>query len=268
MLFHYTNHDGLLGILDSRAIWATDVRALNDSTEFDAALDWAQGSLMQLKKSLDSSVARHMNDAIVDVAREKVFVASFSERGDHLSQWRGYGNPQDRRSYSIGFEADVLQKLSLKSGFRLEKCIYSESEMNNAVDDLIDFSLICFRNMRSRGLEDVQADKAIADSFRSKLLQLAPRYKHSAFLEESEWRFIAVSPTSAVSERSGRNGARKYITIPLVNNEIDLLPVRKIFVGPTFPSTDQAWDAAGLALTQQHIGHIALQRSHIPYRDP
>ena len=33
-LYHYTNWDGLLGILNTKRLWATHYRFLNDSSEF------------------------------------------------------------------------------------------------------------------------------------------------------------------------------------------------------------------------------------------
>ena len=50
------------------------------------------------------------------------FVASFSENGDQLSQWRAYcpkGN-----GFSIGFRYSDLSYLLKTTGFRLVKCIY------------------------------------------------------------------------------------------------------------------------------------------------
>lgn len=34
VLYHYTSQAGLLGIIANDSIWATDIRALNDWTEF------------------------------------------------------------------------------------------------------------------------------------------------------------------------------------------------------------------------------------------
>ena len=34
-LFHYTTQAGLLGIIDSRSLWFTDIFYLNDSTEME-----------------------------------------------------------------------------------------------------------------------------------------------------------------------------------------------------------------------------------------
>jgi hypothetical protein len=42
LLYHYTDATGLLGIVQSRAIWATHIRYLNDAQEFDYAADLAR----------------------------------------------------------------------------------------------------------------------------------------------------------------------------------------------------------------------------------
>ena len=33
-LYHYTSQDGLLGIIESRSLWATNISYMNDATEF------------------------------------------------------------------------------------------------------------------------------------------------------------------------------------------------------------------------------------------
>src|SRR5262245_10539375 len=44
-LYHYTSQKGLLGILDSQALWATNLRYMNDSQEFQHALALAASVL-------------------------------------------------------------------------------------------------------------------------------------------------------------------------------------------------------------------------------
>ena len=48
-LFHYTNQEGLLGILGNNEIWASKIQYLNDSTELGLALAIAE---RLLKKGL------------------------------------------------------------------------------------------------------------------------------------------------------------------------------------------------------------------------
>lgn len=49
ILYHYTRLPGLLGIIDSKALWATDIRYLNDETEFHHAVDITRDLLTELK---------------------------------------------------------------------------------------------------------------------------------------------------------------------------------------------------------------------------
>ncbi len=39
LLWHYTNLSSLLGIIESKELWATDLRYLNDRTEFAYGLE-------------------------------------------------------------------------------------------------------------------------------------------------------------------------------------------------------------------------------------
>ena len=65
-LFRCTTQSGLLGILDSGALWATKVQYLNDSTEFGLALAMATDRLEMRINACDSV---NNNDVGVDVLR-------------------------------------------------------------------------------------------------------------------------------------------------------------------------------------------------------
>ena len=51
MLFHSTTQAGLVGILASRELWATDLRFFNDSTELHLALDLAEKRVSEMVQS-------------------------------------------------------------------------------------------------------------------------------------------------------------------------------------------------------------------------
>src|SRR5438270_10650521 len=44
-LYHYTGQDGLLGIIGTGSMWATNIAYMNDSTEFEVALRLIRESL-------------------------------------------------------------------------------------------------------------------------------------------------------------------------------------------------------------------------------
>ena len=131
VLFHYTTPIGLLGISQSKQIWATDLRFLNDKKEFQHSLDIIHSILKgfykvddnpKKLKGLNYDFIEHLR---INLGKRKkwnpeVYVASFTEKGDLLSQWRGYC-PQG--GFSIGFHYDLLSKIAEKHDSSLLPCV-------------------------------------------------------------------------------------------------------------------------------------------------
>jgi hypothetical protein len=108
VLYHYTSAQGLLGIIQTREIWATNVLYLNDSSELSDAAEFLTSELGSTpSRAWDDdglasmTLSSYSKDASVDH-----FVVSFCEDGNLLSQWRGYG--ASGTSYAIGFLASAL----------------------------------------------------------------------------------------------------------------------------------------------------------------
>jgi hypothetical protein len=59
-LYHYTDQNGLLGIMDSGNLWATKVQYLNDSKEFNLAVDMAKGKLNGRRTSAGVGVGQEI----------------------------------------------------------------------------------------------------------------------------------------------------------------------------------------------------------------
>ncbi len=152
--------------------------------DYDEIFGW------QLRHKLESTVA------------DDLYVSSFSERPDLLSQWRGYcpgGN-----GYCLGFEREVIEDYCVENGMRLEKCLYSHDEQLGAVAAIITAALsefptihICregFHGLASKEKIDVmmkqrahlegagaQQAKSIISTACEMLVELAPRFKHQGF---------------------------------------------------------------------------------------
>src|SRR4051812_4201029 len=94
-LYHYTTQAGLLGILETKSIWASEIRFLNDATEFRTALDTVGAELRTRLNELDSAEGEARGEAIfrefTALEEASFFVLSLTEKGDDLSQWRAYG---------------------------------------------------------------------------------------------------------------------------------------------------------------------------------
>src|SRR5580698_8671217 len=93
ILYHYTTTEGLLGIIESKELWATNILFLNDTSElvdafklFASELEANPIKLGERKGWLQTMILPSLETAEVDH-----FVVSFCENGDLLSQWRAYG---------------------------------------------------------------------------------------------------------------------------------------------------------------------------------
>ena len=103
-LWHYTNQKGLLGIVQSQALWATHHQYLNDRTEFTLAqnlirhevnLRLATSPLAGIKESQENYLKTLIKHLELPFHGAFIFVCSFSEVANDLSQWRAYsrGSP-------------------------------------------------------------------------------------------------------------------------------------------------------------------------------
>lgn len=145
VLYHYTTQTGVLGILESKCIWATEIRYLNDASEFiffvdmvKAAIEEARGATVGLSKHEILSEGVNLLSGLTDLFREDTkflyFVASFTAHGDLLSQWRAYS--RDDIGYSIGFSSSKLQELARLQDFSLKGCVYDYDQQRQILHDL------------------------------------------------------------------------------------------------------------------------------------
>jgi hypothetical protein len=131
-LFHYTTGEGLIGILESGELWATQVSCLNDSSEIRYALSMLRGfftdKVTDPGLDLDEKFVceRVVEDLSVDGAlTSEWFVACFTEEKDDLSQWRAYGRGEG--GYAIGFDNARLQLGIAPEGSHLAVVCYDKN---------------------------------------------------------------------------------------------------------------------------------------------
>ena len=224
-LYHYTNAIGLLGILEGR-IWASSAYHLNDSGEFRYATSLIAERVQQRLKAENRAVNKKY-DEVLYVLQEmphpiQVYVASFSEEGDLLSQWLTY--PRAQTGYAIGLSPQQFD-LARTDGFQLVPCVYDRQEQYRLADAIIDAWL----ELSSSG-EDFER------AMQENILTAAAAIKHPGFEQEAEWRLIKIEVVGAgqsksVSFRPGRNGLVPYLRAPLTPDSECLKPA-SIHIGP------------------------------------
>jgi hypothetical protein len=278
-LYHYTNHDGLLGIVNSRELWASEVGYLNDAKEFHTALDMA---LERLENELPplglfTLDPRHSPRQLAaknlwhftrkaTAERSRVFVASFCSTGDLLSQWRGYSGGS--YGVSIGFDADQLKQVALRKGFCLGKCIYDREVQNRMISEVTETAI---KRMLSH---NDQHEKTCRD-FVGTLSRIAVLFKNDAFFEEDEWRLSFSTDTADQTDvrfRRGRSTLIPYVTLPFMQKRASL--VDHVYIGPC-PNMQLSQNSVAWLLSQSKLLNRsrpskaveAVRASQIPFRD-
>ncbi|MDL2401585.1 DUF2971 domain-containing protein [Rhizobium mayense] len=267
-LYHYTTFSGALGILSSRSIWASCIHFLNDKEEFRHGIDLASGIADSLIHTQGPNGKRFLQKIVQMLpALEKRFlcVASFTENGNLLSQWRGYATSG---GVSFGFRKSALEAAGGREQFQLRKCIYENAQKIEIIT----------RDLESY-LKDIEAPNNSSDGeiwnrandWVFAFQVHASCFKHESFAEENEWRLVSgLIPEygARVAVRPGPGLPIPYFTLPLqqavVNGLIDL-GLHSIMVGPHHDQ-ELAERALDIAVATNNVRFAGITRSSIPYR--
>jgi len=195
-LFHYTNLNGFLGIFNKKCLWASHISFLNDTSEFEYGLKMVQDFLSRIMVLIKSEFVKrelilHTNPYYQkDILESDLFIVSFCENGDLLSQWRGY--TRNNEGVALGFNQNILKEIP---NINIYKVIYEKEKQKDI--------LKCFKNILKQYLnryEEIFAHCNISyDNYSFKLFflnwlreleKIIVIFKDSSFSEEREWRLI------------------------------------------------------------------------------
>lgn len=278
ILYHYTTQQGLLGIIRDKEIWATHTQYLNDEREFLHAMDVFAREISTMRSEgplsvVDKACLDEM-ERVVTLGLESVHVCvcSFSERGDVLSQWRGYGGGTS--GFAVGFSGGFLSHTSRDYGW-LVPAIYDQTEQRSFIRTLLQDVL--GESAKTKASATKEGPRGIGN-----ILEYLPRYapilKHHSFSEEKEWR-IVTRPLGCTDERfdyrPGSSMLIPYFRLPLGDQKN--LGIKEIVIGPT-PHPIQSREAIEGLLYKHGIHRsgawesnadsdtVKIRLSEIPYR--
>jgi hypothetical protein len=278
-LWHYTNGQGLIGILESGAIHATHVACLNDSTEIRYATKLLRDALIELKqKKADDLQANQFlssvleltseNPAVPNHAPSRFFVACFSTIEDDLSQWRAYSESGGENGYSIGF---VLRGFNGYPFSAVLKVNY-DSELHKKIASCIAEATLQFY---CEGLKRGRA--ASSEVWLSEFLiewdqwvsRLAPMVKDECFKAENEFRIVhelSVLEYHRVRVAQKDTLLSRYLPLKFsvwTKTRTPTLPIVKLTIGP---GRHQAITrvSAGVLLSQMGYTHVPITISGRP----
>ncbi len=204
-LYHYTDLNAVHSILDTHKIRMTDIRFLNDKTEYlqginilrEAAADIFSGNDDYYPGFVEAAtewLPKIFNELEnFQYATEAMYVASFSRSEDTLSQWRSYG------MFAVGLDEDLLTEELNSNKIDCIECHYvfdSNDAIDRANDLLHEQALSQINDFWL--LEDPQNhNSTLYDDLKEVVSLLATTFKHSCFSEEHEVRLVKKTEADA-----------------------------------------------------------------------
>lgn len=233
-LYHYTNSSGLLGILESQKLWATEASYLNDSNEVEYGLAAVAD---ELRKIVCEEYAEPkkiiLSEALValQTKHEEIYVACLSEDGDLLSQWKGYADFGS--GFAIELDCTELPKRKRKHQFfdiTISRVIYDRVKQSQVVRDEVIAVLSEYeRSVSAHPESALEIGDAAVHVMATILRHKALWFKSAVFEEEREWRAVLPNPSTFAFE--GRVPAKFRV----VNGS--LVPYMEFDLGPSAQKT-------------------------------
>ena len=280
-LYHYTSLEGLLGIIESKSIWATNVLYLNDASELNYSINLLREEINNVKEKIPIVINGLGKFSFFDGLIESIdkfishpypigfFVCSFSEEKDLLSQWRGYC-PRGI-GFSLGFNLDKLKGCAEESKCSITLCNYNEEDQKSALRKVIsDISARYDVEIKKSSWPGPwgETEQELFVDLLMEFIELAPTFKHPKFEAEKEWRIIVsrnLKSMKFIRFRPGQSMVVPYIEIPLPTEGGNLI-INKIVVGPTHePKLSKA--SVEMLLKSKNVKFDKVQYSTIPYRN-
>lgn len=254
-------------------IWATNIKFLNDEHEFLHALDLIKEIIPTAKITTEYSehpiFSSYIDElekklkTLDDYVSESIYIFSFSEETDLLSQWRGYC-PSDN-GFCIVFDVDMIfENVKLEyDNSHLMTCVYKKTNKESLIKDIL--NKYWFEYVKN---DTKESRKSVIIQLANDIVLLASYFKHPSFSEEKEKRIVVILDYAADSDLKFRNG--RFSIIPYIELPAPKDSIKRIIIGPT-SNKKLSMKALDLFLEKTHecptfISDINVEHSRTPYR--
>lgn len=275
VFYHYTSVSSLMGMAQSKCLWASNINYMNDAKEMVQACEILERVIhcKMDNENFSDEESKFLFQFISWVNACKhttynIFVFSLTEEPSLLSQWRSY-TPHGK-GVSIGFNAQVLNNIIKKYDLKIAQCFYQREEQEYVLSNLVEKLLFTFREdlpkINISNSHPSQCYNSYLETFRGKVLQVLSIIKHEAFREEREWRLV--SPYYAnytiplIKFREGASMLVPYIELELGENKPYF---ENVILGPS-PHQNLSMSALSMFLSNQGLCNTTVN-CNLPYRE-
>lgn len=285
-LYHYTIYEGLKGILESKTIWLSDYRCLNDPTEIHYALSILIDHI-KIKSIQKTFKTKELWEKIIDkypefIKANDIYICSFCRQPDYLPAWRWYGD--NGKGFAIGFRKEYFEPRETEDEdwkIFTKGVNYDKNDFIKMLDEMIK---ITEETVNSLGGDiSVQNKNSIIVSFISWTYTALPGLKHGGYTHEEEFRLCTsefemngkkyphpipeknkfVRPVPPIKLRYP-----SFTQIPTVKSDpFDYEDICEIWVGPSL-DYDDAKDKVEKILKDSgyDVKKVNIIKSQVPYR--
>lgn len=277
VLYHYTSQQNLWRIVESRRLWISNVYYMNDANEIKYGAELFRTVVADRHAQESNNTAKEFLAELGEWIKQLIgiphyiFVFSLTEKGNLLSQWRGY-TPRDRVGVSIGFSKEGLEAAAKAKGLLLVKCVYGRAEQSEILNARLDAILSEFATdfpslqTHSRPLNQKYLPYLYKHS--EALLKTFCCLKDPFFEEECEWRLVSryyeKYTDSDIHFRDGAFTLVPFIEFDLAGIHSDGRLFEQVYVGPA-PHFNLAFSAISSFLSNKGACNITIN-SQSPLR--
>lgn len=297
---HYCSCDVLRSILNNRCLRFSDVRFLNDATEFveiipiiNHVLDKGKyenafkkliqesDEMRQLESYVQSYTGRIRSTGSHETVSYRTYTCSFSGDGDALGLWNSYTLPGDGVSIRFKHAKDIfgvcrkaesadVEKLGNNIIARRGPVIYRDKDKEKCIRRLFED----LNNVFQVAAEDIDKFKnLILASFVDAVNNLRCFFKNEAFEFEKEYRIVLNVPENLlrfdVNSDEFKTGQfkRGNILIPYIDFPINIKSIKKIVLNPIMKEQDGMFELGIKELLWQNkMEDVKVYKSRIPLR--
>lgn len=286
IVYHYTSLDALLKITTGKKLWATNIRYLNDVSEFHCFIQAAQNRLPHvIPKLANFDINNHLNSASQrPVASPQFvhypFVTSFSFQDDSLMHWRSYCPANN--GVSIGFRTESLRASYVNCTPQIGVLVpevtfgpvyYLEPENHVLIDEAIRNAYKAAESSSLPAREHTLLDRLVYE-----LASYACFVKDQSFRNEHEFRLVVGSVAwrqDLLCFRANKSTLVPYVEINLSDRDSasqasekkspPLNEIASITIGPT-ANMSLSYESLYSFCSTRGI-EATIKESNVPYRD-
>ncbi|WP_158616483.1 DUF2971 domain-containing protein [Legionella septentrionalis] len=277
VLYHYTSHDILFNIVDTKSLIASHIYYLNDYHEIKYGMSHFVELLEKMKKQQAYRRCVYLFEYIqhwleaMQADPPYIFSFSLSEKGNLLSQWRAY-TPYGI-GVSLGFKVADLECYAKANQLLLVKCIYKKDKQIEILKALFPKLLNLFdenkRDLTQASLRKPTSPRAL-HQIKNLLINTFIQIKDPLFYEECEWRIVSRLYEDYLSEdikfRSSKTTLIPYILLDIASMRHDGQLFEHVYVGPS-PNFDLLYPAIVAFLQNKKACNANITKSVVPYRE-